>query len=83
VTAPLSEALAEGEKLLVSGTAPAGAVVVIAGPQNETVVQAAGSDTFAGEVALAEGKNDLVVTGYIEQKEESVSLVVYYTPEVL
>lgn len=83
VTAPLSEALIEGEELLVSGTAPAGAVVVIAGPQDETVVAAAGSNTFAGEVTLVEGKNDFVVTGYIEQKEESVSLVIYYTPEEL
>lgn len=83
VTAPLPETIAESEVLLVSGTAPAGTTIVIAGPQDESVVEANNSNTFAGQVTLVEGKNDIVVTAYIEQKEESIELSVYYTPEKL
>lgn len=83
VTAPLSETIAQSDELLVSGSAPAGTTLVVAGAQDEAVVIASEGNTFAGTVTLVEGKNDITVTAYIEQKEEIVELVVYYTPENL
>ena len=83
VTVPIQEAFVSDEDLLVSGTAPAGSTIVIAGVQNETVATASSDNTFAGKLTLVEGKNDIVVTAYIEQKEEISRLTVYYTPEQL
>ena len=83
VSAPLPEAITQSEELLVSGTAPKGTTIVIAGPRDESVVSADENNTFAGVITQVEGKNDIVVTGYTEQKEESTQITVYYTPENL
>lgn len=83
VSAPIAESISESDELLVSGTAPAGSTLVVAGPEDEAVVIANEGNTFAGTVTLVEGKNDIIVTAYIEQKEESVEITVYYTPEEL
>lgn len=83
VTAPLTESLASEDEVLVSGTAPQGSTIVIAGAKNEEVLSANQGDTFVGKVVLVEGKNDIVVTAYIDQKEEISKLTVYYTPEDL
>ena len=40
-------------------------------------------NTFAGKLTLAEGKNDIVVSSYIDQKEEISRVTVYYTPQEL
>lgn len=83
VTVPVQEALISDENLLVSGTAPAGTPIVIAGVQNETVLTASSDNAFAGKLSLIEGKNDIVVTAYIDQKEEISRVTVYYTPQEL
>lgn len=83
VTAPIGEALTSDEDILVSGTAPAGSTIVIAGVQNETVTTASSDNTFAGKLSLIEGKNDIIVTAYIDQKEEISKVTVYYTPQEL
>lgn len=81
IDSPLSEAIHEESTLLVSGSAPAGSVVVIAGYEDETVVRANGDHKYAGKVTLAEGKNELLVTNYQDGKVLNQSIVVYYTPE--
>lgn len=83
VTVPIQEALVSNDDLLVSGTAPAGSTIVIAGLQNETVATTSTDNTFAGKLTLAEGKNDIVVSSYIDQKEEISRVTVYYTPQEL
>lgn len=83
VTVPVQEALVSDENLLVSGTAPAGSIIVIAGVQNETVATTSTDNTFAGKLTLIEGKNDVVVSSYIDQKEEISRVTVYYTPQEL
>lgn len=83
VTAPIREALINDENLLVSGTAPAGSTIVIAGVGNEIVATASSDNTFAGKLTLVEGKNDIIVTAYIDQKEEISRITVYYTPQEL
>ncbi|KKU80923.1 hypothetical protein A2875_03690 [Candidatus Gottesmanbacteria bacterium RIFCSPHIGHO2_01_FULL_46_14] len=80
VTSPLAEALAEKKELLVSGTAPSGTAIVIAGPQDEDVVSANQNNTFGGQITLIEGKNDILVTAFINQKEDQSNITVYFTP---
>ncbi len=83
IGSPLSENIESSRDLLVSGSAPAGATVVIAGPLDESVVTAKSDGTFAGNVTLAEGKNDLTVTAYSAKKTFAATVTVYYTQEQL
>lgn len=81
IAAPLPEAIENQAELLVSGTAPAGALVIIGGPLDEAVAPAGDEGKFAATVSLVEGKNDLTVTSLLSDKQQTQTLTVYYTPE--
>lgn len=83
IESPLAEAIETSDILLVSGKAPVGATVVIAGAVDETVVTVKEDGKFAGKVSLVEGKNDLIVTSYVQAQQTSQTVTVYYTPEEL
>lgn len=83
ITSPLEGAIEQNDELLVSGSATAGATLIIAGPTDETVVTAGSDGTFAGKTMLSEGENTIVVTGYHKNTQESQSVIVFYTPEEL
>jgi len=38
---------------------------------------------FAGKVTLVEGKNDVVVTSYLNDKQATSAVITYYTEEEL
>ena len=81
IDAPLPESIDVEGSALVSGTSPAHSLVVIEGPENEIVVAANGDGKYAGKVSLLEGKNDIVVTSYADNKSLHQSVAVFYTPE--
>lgn len=82
---PLPEAIENKASELVSGTTTPGAVVLIAGPVDETVISANNEGKYAGTLTLAEGKNDIVVTSYVpgEPNVQTAKVMVFYTPEEL
>lgn len=81
IEAPLGESIATDDSILVSGVSPTHSTVVIEGPIDEVVVTANGESKYAGKISLVEGKNDIVVTNYLNGKTTSQSVVVFYTPE--
>lgn len=85
IDSPLPEAIENKSNELVSGVTTPKAVVVVAGPVDETVVSANEEGKYAGSVALVEGKNDLIVTSYVqgETNVQTAKVTVFYTPEEL
>lgn len=83
IESPLPDAIENSPDLLVSGTAPAGSTVVIAGPSDESVVAVASDGKFAGKITLVEGRNDITVTSLTPDKQTSQSVTVFYTEENL
>ncbi len=81
VESPLPEAIEPKNETLISGNAPANAIVVLEGESNEAVVIATPQGAYAGKVSLGEGKNALRVTSYSGKEVQTQSLTVYYTPE--
>ncbi len=83
IESPLADAIENTTDLLVSGVTSPGATVVIAGSVDDTAVSAQPDGKYAGKITLTEGKNEIVVTSYLETKQISQSITVYYTPETL
>lgn len=83
IESPLPESIESTSELLVSGTAGAGATVVIAGPGDESVVVVGADGKFAGKVMLVEGKNDISVTSLQAGKSSVQNVTVYFTEENL
>ena len=81
IESPLPDAIENTEELLVSGTADSGAIVVIAGPVDESAVLVGKDSKFAGKVTLSEGKNDITVTSVTNGKTSAQSVTVYFTEE--
>ena len=81
IDSPLPEAIESSDELLVSGIAEPGAMVVIQTDIDEDVFLANEEGKYAGKVKLIEGKNDLTVTSYGKEKQESQAGVVFYTSE--
>ncbi len=83
IESPLPDSIESNEVLLVSGATSPGATVVIGGPTDETVVVVKDDGKFAGKVTLVEGKNDVVVTSYLNDKQATSAVTAYYTEEEL
>jgi hypothetical protein len=83
VESPLADAIENTADLLVSGATSPGSTVVIAGIVDDTAVTAQTDGKYAGKITLAEGKNDIVVTSYVQSKQVHQTITVYYTPESL
>jgi hypothetical protein len=81
IESPLADAIEGKNESLVSGNAVAGAVVVIEGESDDAVVTANQDGAYAGKVSLGEGKNDIKVTEYVNGKQETLTVTVYFTPE--
>lgn len=81
IESPLPEAIENTEELLVSGTAPAGSTVVIAGLNDESAVTVGTDGKYAGKITLIEGKNDISVTSLSGGKSSVLNVTVYYTQE--
>jgi len=83
IESPLAEAIENSTDLLVSGVTHPGSTVVIAGSVDDIAVVAQTDGRYAGKITLAEGKNDITVTAYINTKQVVQTVTVYYTPESL
>jgi len=83
ITSPLSEAIVATSDLLVSGTAPTAAIVVVAGPLDEDVMVVKDDGKYAGKISLTEGKNDVTVTSFTNGKGTTQTVTVFYTKENL
>ncbi len=83
IESPLADAIENTTDLLVSGVTFPESTVVIAGSVDDTVSTAQADGKYAGKITLAEGKNDIIVTSYLETKQANKTITVYYTPESL
>ncbi len=81
IDSPLPDSIESEPTILVSGTATAGATIIIQTDSDDEVVLAKEDGKYAGKIALAEGKNDITVTGYSKGAQETRSVTVFYTPE--
>jgi hypothetical protein len=81
IDSPLPDSIESTADLLVSGSAEAGATVVIQTDSDDEVVLVKDDGKYAGKVTLTEGKNDLTVTSYTKTKQEAKTITVFYTPE--
>lgn len=81
IDAPIADTIEASPSVLVSGSSPKDAKVVVEGLVDEVVVTANGDGKYAGKVTLVEGKNELIVTSYTKEKTMKQSVVVFYTPE--
>ena len=83
IDSPLDGSIEDKESLLISGTTTKNATVVIQGIQDDTVTAVNTDGKYAGKITLVEGKNDITVTSFSEQKEQvAQTITVFYTPEV-
>lgn len=81
IQSPLPEAIEPKNETLVSGSVTPDSTVVIETEGTEAVVVSNAQGSFAGKIALGEGKNDIVVTSYTKGKVQTQTVTVYYTPE--
>ncbi len=81
IDSPLGDAIENTDEILVSGKTAKQSLVIIEGPVNETVVRVGADGSYAGKVRLLEGKNDISVTSYRDDKREVKTVTVYSTPE--
>ncbi|MBI2404768.1 hypothetical protein HYV22_01150 [Candidatus Gottesmanbacteria bacterium] len=81
IASPANEEAVSTSDLVVTGVAPASSTVVVAGPNDEDVVVVKDDGKYAGKITLTEGKNDIVVTSYVNGKGSSQSVTVFYTKE--
>ncbi|MBI5613601.1 hypothetical protein HY947_01640 [Candidatus Gottesmanbacteria bacterium] len=77
IQAPLSEAIESGESVLISGTAHAGATVSASGQLDEDIVVVKEDGKLALKVGLVEGKNEISVSEFFENKQITQTIVVY------
>lgn len=81
IQSPLPEAIEPKNETLVSGTVAPDSMVVIETNSTESVAVANSQGSYAGKIALNEGKNDITVTSYTKGKVQTQMVTVYYTPE--
>lgn len=83
VTSPEDEAVADKEKIIVSGKTQAGANVIIATEKDEAVTTADAQGNFSAEIALVEGGNDIVITAIMDDGESvEKRITVVFSTEV-
>jgi hypothetical protein len=83
VDAPLPDTITDNAVLLVSGSALPGSVVIIAGPVDETVSRTGSDGKYAGKITVNEGKNNLLISSYLDQKVTVKNLDIFYTVDKL
>lgn len=81
IKSPQDEALFLENKILVSGKTISGAFVAVVSPGDEAVVEADSEGAFETEILLEEGANEISLTAYADNQEETKSVTVYYTKE--
>ena len=80
ITSPLKDAIVNDGTLTVSGTAPKNATVIVGSLDDESVVETHDSLNYQTKVALKEGKNEISVTGIVNNQPTTQQITVYYTP---
>lgn len=81
IVSPTADAVVTDSELLVSGTAPSGTTVIVAGPNDEDIMVVKEDGKFAGKISLNEGKNDVIVSNKENGKTTSQAVTVFYTKE--
>lgn len=81
ISAPLDQAIEPMKDVVVSGVTAPGATVVIQGPNNDDVTTGDSDGKYAGKITISEGKNDITVTAYSDQKQLTQTVSVYFTEE--
>ena len=83
IDSPLDGSIEDKDAVLISGVTSKQSTVIIQGLIDESVTAVNGDGKYAGKITLVEGKNDITVTSFTEQKEQATkNITVFYTPEV-
>ncbi len=81
IESPLDQSIESENTLLVSGSATAGATVVVQGNTDDAVTEVKQDGKFAGKITLTEGENDITVTSILKDKSQNQTVTVFYTQE--
>ncbi len=83
IQSPIDGSIAQSATILVSGTAKPGNTMVIGGPSDETITTVSNKGTFAGNISLSEGVNDILVSELTSGVVNEKRIRVYFTEEKL
>ncbi len=80
IDSPSPESIMTQDSVEVSGKAPEGSVIVIAGDVDETALTVDSTGTYKGTIALKEGKNEISVSGILNGNPTVQKQIIFYTP---
>lgn len=80
IDSPTLESIMTEDSVEVSGKAPEGSIIVIAGEVDETALTVDSTGTYKGTIALKEGKNEISVSGILNGNPSVQKQIVFYTP---
>ncbi len=83
ISSPLPDSIETNDQLVVSGVTIPNATVVVSAGNDDDVTNANNDGKYAGKVTLSEGKNDIAVTSYNNNKPVTQTVTVFYTQESL
>lgn len=80
ISSPLNDTISDSSDLIVSGFAPESSTIILSSPIEDQIYNTTGKGEFLGKIKLKEGRNNISVSYIKDQKFETKSLNVYYTP---
>lgn len=80
IDSPLAESILTKNTVEISGKAPQGSIIIVAGDVDETAVTVDTSNAFKATVSLKEGKNDVSITSIQQGTPTVQKLILFYTP---
>ena len=83
VAQPVDGVIVNSEDLTVQGTASDALYVVVTTDSSNDVIEPEANGTFSADVTLHDGSNEIAVTRYTENGEETKSVFVYYYEEII
>lgn len=81
IESPKEEEVLSEEKITVSGKSTPKALIAILSPVDENITEANDEGHFQAEIFLEEGINEINITSYSDETEETQTVTVYYTEE--
>lgn len=84
ILSPQDEALIDTNKAEIKGSSVAAAIIVIAAENEEKIIEADENGSFATEVSLVRGINEITITAFNQEGEKTSQTlnVVYSTAEI-
>lgn len=80
---PPDGSISDDKRIKISGKSQKGSVILIDTDWDSQIVESASDGTFSSNLTISEGANQIQVTSYNQDTENSKTITVFYTPEKL